>query len=113
MVRVKRMHKTNVLNLIWSRQVGTLIVVVLISGFNLFYFDVASADITIDGETVHAETDSYVVKFDKWHYNLYPQQAYQHRLIPCLPVKGKEGGQGYYIIAISGEMKTHQQVERH
>ena len=48
-----------------SRQVGTLIVVVLISGFNLLYFDVASADITIDGETVHAETDGYVVEFDK------------------------------------------------
>ena len=48
-----------------SRQVGTLIVVVLISGFNLFCFNVASADITIDGETVHAETDSYVVEFDR------------------------------------------------
>jgi hypothetical protein len=48
-----------------SRQVGTLIAVVLISGFNLFYFDVASADITIDGETVHVETDGYIVEFDK------------------------------------------------
>ena len=48
-----------------SRQVGTLIAVVLISGFNLFYFDVASADITIDGETVHVETDSYAVQFDE------------------------------------------------
>ena len=48
-----------------SRQVGTLIVVVLISGFNLFYFNVASADITIDGETVHVETDRYSVQFNK------------------------------------------------
>ncbi len=48
-----------------SRQVGTLIAVVLISGFNLFYFDVASADITIDGETVHVDTDGYAVQFDK------------------------------------------------
>ncbi len=48
-----------------SRQVGTLIAVVLISGFNLFYFYVASADITIDSETVHVETDSYAVEFDK------------------------------------------------
>lgn len=48
----------------WSRLVGMLIAVVLISGFNLFYFDVASADITIDGETVHVETDGYTVQFD-------------------------------------------------
>ena len=48
-----------------SRQVGTLIVAVLISGFNLFYFDGASADITIDGESVHVETDGYLVRFDK------------------------------------------------
>ena len=49
----------------WSRQVGTLIAVVLISGFNLFYFNVASADITIDGESVHVETDNYIVRFDR------------------------------------------------
>ena len=48
-----------------SRLVGTLIVVILINGFNLFYFNVASANITIDGETVYVETDGYAVQFDK------------------------------------------------
>ena len=33
--------------------IRVLVAVVLIGGFNLFYFDVASADITIDGETIH------------------------------------------------------------
>ena len=64
----------------WSRLVGTLIAVVLISGFNLFYFDVASADITIDGETVHVETDGYVVQFDKgvitYIHNKHTDQTY-------------------------------------
>ncbi len=49
----------------WARLVGTLIVIVLISGFNLFYFDVASAEITIDGESVHVETTAYSVRFDR------------------------------------------------
>ena len=49
----------------WSRQVGTLIVVFLISGFNLFCFNVASGDITIDGAFVYVETDRYAVEFKK------------------------------------------------
>lgn len=48
-----------------SRQVGTLIVVVLVNSFNLLYFDVVSADITIDGESVRVETDAYTVQFDR------------------------------------------------
>ena len=75
-----------------SRQVGTLIVVVLISGFNLFYFNVASADITIDGETVHAETDGYVVEFDRgvitYIHNKHTNTTY------TLPGEGKRGWTG-------------------
>ena len=74
------------------RQVGTLIVVVLISSFNLFYFNVASADITIDGETVHAETDGYVVEFDRgvitYIHNKHTNTTY------TLPGEGKRGWTG-------------------
>ena len=63
-----------------SRQVGMLIAIVLISGFNLLYFNVASADITIDGETVHVETDGYAVQFDKgvitYIYNKLTDEIY-------------------------------------
>ena len=45
--------------------IRVLVAAVLISGFNLFYFDVASADITIDGETIHVQTDAYSVQFDR------------------------------------------------
>ena len=75
-----------------SRQVGTLIVVVLINSFNLFCFDVVSADITIDGETIHAETDGYVVQFDKgvitYIHNKYTNTAY------TLPGEGTRGWTG-------------------
>ena len=75
-----------------SRQVGTLIVIVLISGFNLFYFDVASADITIDDETVHAETDGYVVEFDRgvitYIHNKRTNTTY------TLPDEGRRGWTG-------------------
>ena len=75
-----------------SRQVGTLIVVVLINGFNLFCFDVVSADITIDGETVHAETEGYAVQFDKgvitYIHNKYTNTTY------TLPGEGRRGWTG-------------------
>ena len=80
----------------WSRLVGTLIVVVLINGFNLFYFNVASADITIDGETVHAETGGYVVKFDRGvitHiHNKYTDETYT-----LSPPHGKSGVTGLLL----------------
>ena len=76
----------------WARLVGTLIVVVLISDFNLFYFSVASADITIAGETVHVETDGYAVQFDRGvmtHiYNKHTNTTY------TLPGEGKRGWTG-------------------
>ena len=66
--------------------------VVLITGFNLFYFDVASADITIDDETVHAETDGYVVEFDRgvitYIHNKHTNMTY------TLPGEGKRGWTG-------------------
>ena len=75
-----------------SRQVGTLIVIVLINGFNLFYFNVASADITIDGETVHVETDGYAVQFDRgvitYIHNKHTNTTY------TLPGEGKRGWTG-------------------
>ena len=75
-----------------ARQVGTLIVVVLINCFNLFCFNVASADITIDGETVHAETDGYVVEFDRgvitYIHNKRTNTTY------TLPDEGRRGWTG-------------------
>ena len=75
-----------------SRQVGTLIVVVLINSFTLFCFDVVSADITIDGETVHAETDGYVVEFDRgvitYIHNKHTDKTY------TLPGEGRRGWTG-------------------
>ncbi len=43
----------------------TLIIVILIGVFGLCYFEMTFADITIDGETVHVETDAYTVQFDR------------------------------------------------
>ena len=42
-----------------------LVAVVLIGVFNLCYSDVASADITIDDDFVHVDTDNYTVEFYK------------------------------------------------
>ena len=42
-----------------------LIIVMLIGVFGLCYFEMTFADITIDGETVHVETDNYEVQFDR------------------------------------------------
>ena len=76
-----------------SRQVGTLIAVVLISGFNLFYFNVASADITIDGENLHIETAAYSVRFDKgvidYIHNKLTDETYT-----LSPGRGKRGWTG-------------------
>ena len=43
----------------------TLIIVMLIGVFDLCYFEMTFADITIDGETVHVETAAYIVQFDR------------------------------------------------
>ncbi len=43
----------------------TLIIVMLNGILNIFYFQTAFADITIDGETVLVETDTYTVQFDR------------------------------------------------
>ena len=42
-----------------------LTVVTLILVLSLFYLEPASAEITIDGETLHVETDAYTVQFDR------------------------------------------------
>ena len=42
------------------------VVITILCGFLIFlYFETVSADITIDGETIHVETDSYEVQFDR------------------------------------------------
>ena len=43
----------------------TLIIIILIGVFGLCYFKMTFADITIDGETVHVETDAYKIQFDR------------------------------------------------
>ena len=45
--------------------VRTLIVVILLGVLSVFYLEPASAEITIDGETIHVETDAYTVQFDR------------------------------------------------
>ena len=45
--------------------VRTLIIVTLILVFSVFYLETASGEITIDGETIHVETDNYTVQFDR------------------------------------------------
>ena len=42
----------------------TLIIVILIGVFGLCYFEMTFAEITIDGETVHVETDNYEIQFN-------------------------------------------------
>ena len=42
-----------------------LILVMLIGVLSLFCLETASAEITIDGETVHVETDAYKIQFDR------------------------------------------------
>ena len=42
-----------------------LTVVTLILVLSLFYLEPASAEITIDGDTLHVETDTYTVQFDR------------------------------------------------
>ena len=43
----------------------TLILALLIGVLSFFYLQATSAEITIDGETVHVETDAYKVQFDR------------------------------------------------
>ena len=45
--------------------VRVLTLVALILVFSLFYLEIVSAEITIDGETIHVETDNYTVQFDR------------------------------------------------
>ena len=43
----------------------TLITVMLAGVLCLFYSETASAEITIDGETIHVESDTYTIQFDR------------------------------------------------
>ena len=43
-----------------------ILIIVMLSGIlNMFYFETASAEITIDGDTLHVETNAYTVQFDR------------------------------------------------
>ena len=57
-----------------------LVIVILINLFGLCYFQMTFAEITIDGETVHVETDAYTVKFNRGVITYIPQQAYRRDL---------------------------------
>lgn len=81
MVRVKRMHKTNapIRSGPTSRDANC-------GSFNQrfqsVFFDVASADITIDDDFVHVETDNYIVQFNKgvieYIYNKLTDETHTH-----------------------------------
>ena len=62
--------------------IRVLVAVILTGIFNLCYSDVASAYITIDDETVHVETDSYTVQFDRgvmtYIHNKLTDETYTH-----------------------------------
>ena len=45
--------------------VRILTIVTLILVFSVFYLETVLAEITIDGETIHVETDAYTVQFDR------------------------------------------------
>ena len=57
-----------------------LTVVTLILVLSLFYLEPASAEITIDGETIHVETDAYTVQFDRgvitYIHNKFTDETY-------------------------------------
>ena len=69
-----------------------LIIIILSGLFSLFYFQTAAAEITIDGETVHVETDNYEVQFDRgvitYIHNKHTNTTY------TLPGEGKRGWTG-------------------
>ena len=70
--------------------VRILIIVILI---NLFYLEPAFAEITIDGATVHVETDAYTVQFDRgvitYIHNKLTDETYT-----LSPGVGREGWSG-------------------
>ncbi len=46
-------------------QLSTMLIAILSGLLSLFYFEMALAEITIDGEVVHVETNGYTVQFDR------------------------------------------------
>ena len=58
----------------------TLIIIILINLFGLCYFEMTFAEITINRETVHVETDAYTVQFDRgvitYIYNKLTTETY-------------------------------------
>lgn len=62
--------------------IRVLVAVILTGIFNLCYSDVASAYITIDDETVHVETDNYIVQFNQgvieYIHNKLTDETYTH-----------------------------------
>ena len=63
----------------------TLIVAMLILIVSLFCLEAALADITIDANTIHVETNNYKVQFDRGVITPNPQQTHRRHLHPTTP----------------------------
>ena len=78
---------------------------------NMFYSETASADITIDGETVHVETDNYKVQFDRGAITqLYNKLTHEAYILP-LGIDGTptgKWGQTGILRTRNGNIYTHE-----
>ena len=89
----------------------TLVIVILIGVFGLCYFEMTFADIIIDGETVHVETNNYQVQFDRGIitqlHNKLTAETYTLPLSINGTPTGKRGQTGI-LRTTNGNVYTHE-----
>ena len=72
-----------------------LIILMLIGVFGVCYFEMTFADITIDGETVHVETDNYAVQFNRGTItHIHNKLTAETYTLPHGNLSGKRGQTG-------------------
>ena len=96
--------------------VRALAVVTLISVSNLFYFETASADITIDGNTIHVETNNYKVRFAPnaitYLHNKLTDETYTLPLEPTYEIQAAILGRNEDFYASRGIVET-KKINKH